>query len=268
MSLFGKLLDRLRRRVSASKERYFEVAKNDEINRALYPELSRAEGLPGAINAALARHAARVRATGIDDVPGGFPAYARVAEGDRSSQVYVAAHRRLFSFDFWARGVMLANGASPDLDDTAKAIMTWVSTPDMTSDRLAREFAFVRCTDVAEAFEAGKGTEFVWNRYLSWEQEEFPGQVELFRAAAAHPSLRQLFPFTSMNRLCFSRCTGFPYTNDCPVISPTRDGFFEAETADGSRSGRLSSQDVVEWAVRHLPAGVGPASDGTADDIE
>lgn len=38
-------------------------------------------------------------------------------------------------------------------------------------------------------------------------------------AAAADPDLRALFPFTSHNRLCFSRCSEFPYTFDCPCIS-------------------------------------------------
>jgi hypothetical protein len=36
-------------------------------------------------------------------------------------------------------------------------------------------------------------------------------------SAFAAPELRALFPFISMNRLCFSRCTQFPFTDDCPL---------------------------------------------------
>src|SRR5262249_51009959 len=28
-----------------------------------------------------------------------------------------------------------------------------------------------------------------------------------------------LFPFTSLNRLCFSRCCYYPHTDDCPCIA-------------------------------------------------
>ena len=57
-------------------------------------------------------------------------------------------------------------------------------------------------------------------------------------AAAANPELRRLFPFTAMTRLCFSRCSAFPYTTDCPCIA-----------VDGDRYSVLSS-----WTVADLPA--------------
>jgi Family of unknown function (DUF6193) len=41
----------------------------------------------------------------------------------------------------------------------------------------------------------------------------------LLAAAARSDQLRNLFPFTSMNRLCFSRCSDYPYTMDCPCIA-------------------------------------------------
>jgi hypothetical protein len=41
-------------------------------------------------------------------------------------------------------------------------------------------------------------------------------------AASAVPQLQALFPFTSVNRLCFSRCSDYPYTVDCPCIAATK----------------------------------------------
>ena len=41
----------------------------------------------------------------------------------------------------------------------------------------------------------------------------------LVRAASQRAELRVLFPFTSLNRLCFSRSSYYPYTTDCPCIA-------------------------------------------------
>jgi hypothetical protein len=43
-------------------------------------------------------------------------------------------------------------------------------------------------------------------------------ELRVAGAALAHPRLGLLFPFTSLNRLCFSRCSRYPFTNDCPCI--------------------------------------------------
>jgi hypothetical protein len=70
-----------------------------------------------------------------------------------------------------------------------------------------------------------------WNsmlRYLekgnSWVTS---GLLPVALLARDHPRLGLLFPFQSVNRLCFSRCSDFPYTNDCPCIGVDRKGAFE-----------------------------------------
>ena len=50
----------------------------------------------------------------------------------------------------------------------------------------------------------------------SWVGDALPPVIE---AAFVTPELRALFPFTSLNRLCFSRCSHFPYTDDCSCIA-------------------------------------------------
>lgn len=47
----------------------------------------------------------------------------------------------------------------------------------------------------------------------------------LVAAAATRAELQGLFPFTSHMRLCFSRCSDYPYTFDCPCIAFDRDGY-------------------------------------------
>ena len=103
----------------------------------------------------------------------------------------------------------------------------------------------------------------------------------LVEAAYRNPTLRQLLPFTSHHRLCFSECIGFPYTS-LPLIVPTGDGdasnvaSFEVlqETVTGYgqegpvieqlRLGQGSAEEAVEFLVSALPAGIGPARRGTA----
>ena len=71
----------------------------------------------------------------------------------------------------------------------------------------------------------------------SWVDQSLEPVVTV---AAADPDLRELFPFTSMNRLCFSRCSAYPYTVDCPCISADRGHYVVLST----------------WAVSDEPAPV------------
>ncbi|MFG3488855.1 DUF6193 family natural product biosynthesis protein [Streptomyces sp. NPDC047972] len=97
----------------------------------------------------------------------------------------------------------------------------------------------------------------------------------LVEAAYATPELRALFPLVSHGSLQFSRCTRFPWSQDLPSIFPLLGERFRVWGLHGSAgSGReqAGEADTAEEAVRlvaaHLPAGCGPAVDGTADVLE
>ena len=53
------------------------------------------------------------------------------------------------------------------------------------------------------------------------------GLLPVLQAARVDPSLGRLFPFQSLMSLCFSRCSDWPYTNDCPAIGAARDGTYD-----------------------------------------
>lgn len=78
-------------------------------------------------------------------------------------------------------------------------------------------------------------------------------------AACEDPELRRLFPFQSMNRLCFSRCSEYPYTLDCPCISAHRGGYAVLATwavSDDPAPVLADTEDPAEAAsivARHLP---------------
>lgn len=85
--------------------------------------------------------------------------------------------------------------------------------------------------------------------------------VPLVTLARATPELAALFPFTSMNRLCFSRCSDYPFTLDCPCVGVGRSGYVVQGTWAVSEEQGPPLLDVtfdLELVVRvlleHLPS--------------
>jgi hypothetical protein len=230
-----------------------------------YPDLAAAGGLSNALQTALAEIGSALEVTNLG--PGFNSAvYARVGSGTRSSQVFIRAEERLFLFDFWSRGVMLAGGLTPDLADVAKAIDRWVGSSCTTAE-LAADFAFVEVEPRAASYERGEEVEYRWRDYLANMCHGFPELVAFAQAAARRRELRQLFPFTSLNTFCFSRCTGYPFTRDTPYVWARRDGQYEVLSPDGQVLGRGDAEAAIRLVVEYLPPDCGPAVPGTADDV-
>src|SRR5258708_4271848 len=100
------------------------------------------------------------------------------------------------------------------------------------------------------------------------------------------PVLRRLFPFTSLVWLCFSRCTGYPFSGDCPSVCSSRwipdlaarptpeqraalgsEKPYTVADSKGRFLGEGNAAEAIELIVRHLPPNCGPAVQGTADDL-
>ncbi|WP_433546826.1 DUF6193 family natural product biosynthesis protein [Streptomyces sp. CA-294286] len=112
--------------------------------------------------------------------------------------------------------------------------------------------------------------EAAWQALLRYDQVS----AELVAAAYAEPRLRQLFPWTGMWELHFSRCTEFPWTWDVPYIGPRSAGASHAGpfSVEGpSRSERVgeaaTARQAVAMVVERLPADCGPAFVGTAHEL-
>ncbi|MEV6057431.1 DUF6193 family natural product biosynthesis protein [Streptomyces sp. NPDC052107] len=108
-------------------------------------------------------------------------------------------------------------------------------------------------------------TETEWRSMLT---ERYVDQ-ELVRAAYAAPRLRQLFPWTSMWELHFSRCTEHPWSWDVPFIRPRNGGGFEVWGP--SRGDFVGEADTAEAAVAmaadQLPSGCGRVVVGNRDAL-
>lgn len=232
----------------------------------VYPEIAKAENLKRALNNefdVIDSSLAVVENEDMDKLPFSF---ALVELKNKFSQVYIAAEERLYLPDFWKDGVCLAHGAINDIRSLAVSIDTWLTT-DIKISELACRFNFIKLSTKALVFEDGNEVQYTWNSLLN-----DPGRSELhlfIQLAIKDEILGKLFPFTSLSRLCFSRCTGYPYSYDLPIVYPVweKDNVFEVRLCDDSLIGTGSAKEALEMIKNNLPSDIGPAVKGPADDL-
>lgn len=244
---------------------YRELAK--QIDADLYPEVSAAGSLANALGQALLKIGSPLEATST--VP--FLPFARVGGESRFCQMYVVARERLFSFDFWTMGVSYGKGLCSDLNEAAHAIHFWITeAPDIPA--MQNRFSFFVPSEQALADEAGKAVDHQWAGLLTrWSKPPDAthptSPLRLIQAASQQAKLRQLFPFTSMNSLHFSRTTGYPFTSDCPFAIPIGDDRFRAYSSGGEPIGEGNVDEVIAMLIANLPVDCGPAVNSAAEDL-
>lgn len=104
-----------------------------------------------------------------------------------------------------------------------------------------------------------------------WERVRADRSVreELSHAAYAEARLRQLFPWTGMGELHFSRCTEKRWTWDIPYISPAAGGGYLVEGPSRSETvgPAATATQAVAMVAERLPPGCGPAFVGSPEDL-
>lgn len=247
-----------------------EVLK--EIDAKFYPDIAEV----GSISIALSKSLTDIGSSLVADATevNGFMPYAKIEKDSRFSQISLAGGERLFLFDFWSEGVVFGSGSSSELSDVARAIHTWIAEKP-TIEKMSSLFAFFSPTERGKAHEAGVIVEHQWQTLLfGWRYQEkdfsAPDRVPtpLIEAAMKRPVLRQLYPYTSLISLCFSRTTGYPFTHDCPRIEPQgNDKYFVYAPGTFDILGEGSVENALDILINHLPPNYGPAVSGTADDF-
>ena len=263
-----------------------EVVK--QVSRELYPDVASAGSLAAALRKAL-EELPSVLEVDAEEPLLLFP-YARIARESRFSQIYVAADERLFLVDFWSEGVAYGKAACSSLTQAADAINFWIAEGATIATMEARVNIF-EPTPMGRAHEAGRAVEHQWDSLLKrWKEDDrrtgnsAQSPTALIEAARMRPELRQLFPFTSLAALCFSRTTGYPFSDDCPHAVPIGNGQFRAHSPRhrivqrSSRGidyqeaiyeviGEGTVEEVVKMLVDSLPPNCGPAVSGTSEDL-
>ncbi len=236
---------------------------------SLYPEL----GQDGTLQIALqnAVHQAGYRFDVLSErAPGWKRSEARTDSNSRTTSAHLGIQDRCFVMSFWERGVTLAKGTTTSLNEAATATGVWQS--GATLENLQSACPFVSYGPLAEAHERGTAVETMWTIYRQTTASHV--DHDLIEAAYAQPQLRALFPFHSHRSLNFSRCTGFPYTHDVPVVTPVdgkyRVTWWKTRSPHGPADiGEADNpRDAVALVVAHLPRECGSAVAGTANDLD
>jgi hypothetical protein len=233
-----------------------------------YPDVTNAGSLTKLLRTEMLR---RVNASGCtflkETVAVRSPYWAFCKTAHRDGDIVCASDERLFLASFWERGVELARVQTTLLDELADALLAWFVGANSASV-FQGLIANACILDHAAAYEAGAEVyvEYRWSQLLS-DSMRAPGFAELVNAAAKLPELRRLLPFTSHDWLCFSRCTGYPFTMVCPSIGPLAVGTYHVKGVDQRSLGTADLDKALEIVVSNLPHGVGPATHGRAHDL-
>ena len=233
------------------------------IKHKHYSDVIDAGGLVAAVQNSLDANASQLTATGISESR--FPTYARVERGNRFSQVYVAAEERLFLFDISRDGVMYGNGRTSSIDEMTSAMNDWIAK-NRTVDEIGR-LPCITLVETAHVYDCGGEVDHRWDSYLSGADPHLRDLMPFIELAAQQPLLRNLFPYTSHSTFCFSRCTGYPFSYDCPHVTPA-DGQFTVGLHAGKTLGTGDAKFAVSLVLDNLPAQCGPAIRGTADTLQ
>ncbi|MEV0036234.1 DUF6193 family natural product biosynthesis protein [Streptomyces sp. NPDC050804] len=180
--------------------------------------------------------------------------------------VDLGSAKRVFLIAAWGQGVNLTNGATDDLTELAEAAGAWHAGVALAELQAAAPFLEVSA--LASAHE--RGPEYAvaekWRRYLTPDPYE---DLEMLHAAHAEPRLRALFPFTSHGALMFSRCTGFPFSQDVSAIYPLGDHRYAVQHRGEPffREPCYTAQEAAALVVARMPETWGPAVAGTQHDL-
>ncbi len=230
----------------------------------LYPEVGKLGGLAEALDIEFEKMQSFLRCT-IDNTIKNLPfSYARVENKRRFSQIYLAAEEKLYLPDFWRNGVCLAHGKTNSISKLAEVLNYWLTT-EATTDLLQDKFQFIKANEKAKAFDENKEVDYTWNLILNdSSQVDIKSFVEL---AIKDDILSKLFPFTSLTRLCFSRCTGYPYTYDTPIVIPVSKGNYEVRLSNNDIIGTGTALEALKMVKDNLPMNIKSAVAGTAEDL-
>jgi hypothetical protein len=240
----------------------------DQPLHDLYPEIRQQGSLAGLLRGEFRRLNSPLTAVGFDELMGGSIYWAYLKANNRSSEISVAIYERLFLAPFWINGVHLAALQTASTELLARALHAWL-IEQYTTKELKAAFPEVAVSKDAAYYEAGPESyvEYGWTTLLDRIRETLPHLYPVVQLAYDTPVLRQLLPYTSLDRLCFSQCTGYPFTTDCPLIYPIGEGAFRVLTLSQRWLGEGDAETALKIALANWPGDYGPAVHGTAENL-
>lgn len=236
------------------------LALAKDVNQQ-YPELIEAGGFHRALELALrdsgSPHAVVRRNLNIGVL------CARVEGERRRCQAYIVEQQRLFVFDLWMNDFILVSATAGSIKYLAGRIHKWLSSTCPARD-VVTNLERVTVKDDGMVYEAREEVDEAWQDMSN----AVPSLRAFVREAAAREKLRQLFPYGGGFSVGFSLCTRYPFTEDIPVVWPSKDGQFRVmDSSSQNVLGRGDAAHAADLVVSHLPSYCGPAVAGTAGSL-
>lgn len=130
------------------------------------------------------------------------------------------------SCSFFLHATLLASLQSTN-EDIESSVHLWIDKQISVAE-LAQKFPQLQISDFAQIFERGDYAEWHWHNVLQ-QARNGDGVLEYYlpiiEKIVTIPEIRRFFSFTSLNMLCFSRCSHYPFrTEGLPVLYPTEEG--------------------------------------------
>jgi hypothetical protein len=172
---------------------------------ALYPDIAQAGDLRRALQDHFDAASLACRAHHVSS-PGWRYVAAKVTSIERDADVVMGIRERVFSLQFWARGVRMARGTTAELSAAAAAMHAWQS--GVRVRRLISAWPFLNTNGFPDAYERSEAEaiNYRWRQYHDGYQAR---QLTRLRPFITHafrePRLRALLPYTSHWTLRFSR---------------------------------------------------------------
>lgn len=248
-------------------------SRPDERFAPLYPDVMEHGSLLALLNDVAQRMGFALRCE--ESVFKGRSATVRGTNG--KSQIHLGAKQRAFSFDFWQKGVILANG-STDSPQKMMVALHELLEKGTSPFALGNDFSFAEPSENAASYYRGAAFQVQeqWDRLEERAKDKrsfLKDSVSVIKLARQHPQLGQLFPFSSHWTLRFSCCTGYPFDVPCSGILALENNDSEqrfAVTIDHHAPQcepfKGNASEVIEFVAAQLPPDCGPARQGTAED--
>lgn len=230
-----------------------------------YPDVAAAGDLRAALQNTFETAGVPLRALHVSS-PGWRRAGAEVRAGDRHVDVVLALNERVFTLQFWMRGVLMARGSTHDLTDAAGAIAMFLSGTGVR--QFGASWPFASVSGFAEAFERGEpdAIDYRWGQYLDGPPaRHMLGLRDFLAAAAGEPRLRALFPFTSHQDLGFRRAVRETQSRALAWVRPFGDGQYLIADADRRQLYTAGPVRKTIWDGEPVPGALGPA--GAQDSV-
>jgi hypothetical protein len=243
---------------------YNEFSFVDKNRRAL-------RSLAEVIDKNQARAGSEIRTTLEQGYGGDVGVELWVYGGKRSCRLEFEKHIESIGCAFLISGTQVASALFKADTMAAEAVHCWLDQ-SLSLTELLEKFAGLQLSDFAAQFERGDVAGWHWANVLNQARQEREAGVDevlayylpILERVAAHPVMCKFFSFTSLNRLCFSRCSHYPFADSgMPMLAPAPGGYY-AQCGEDMLQG--DTDEICDFLSRHLSAVTKPPFHGCLDD--